>query len=201
VRRENPDVLILLEVTKGWVKPLEKLNRKYPFKWVRPGDVFAGIAVYSKYMPVESRVFDLAGAGTSSFLVTVELGDGDTKQRLSILGTHLKSPTRPLHHQQRNHQLTELARVAREHPWPLLVVGDLNVTQFSPVFGRTVRDSGLTPCTGQALQPTWPAMLPPLFITIDHCLAAPSLRTWDFKVGPDVGSDHFPISVKVQPVR
>lgn len=199
IRREQPDVVVLLEVTRGWVKPLKPLDKLYPFRWVRPGDVFAGIAVYSRHLPVESRVFDLAGAGGAAFLVTVDMGDADRRAPVSILGAHLKSPTTPLYHRQRNLQLAQLARIAREHPWPLLVMGDLNATQFSPAFRRMLRDSGLRACAGQTLQPTWPVQFPPLWVSIDHCLASPGLHTAAFTVGPDVGSDHFPLMITARP--
>jgi endonuclease/exonuclease/phosphatase (EEP) superfamily protein YafD len=102
-----------------------------------------------------------------------------------------------LRSQLRNRQLAALAQVAREHTWPLVVIGDLNITPFSPLFARTLRAGKLASCDGGGLHPTWPARVAPLFIQIDHCLASAGIQTEDFRVGPYLGSDHYPISVKV----
>lgn len=194
VRRENPDVLVLLEIGGRWARPLERLSSRYPYRWVHPGNAYTGIAVLSRSVPVQTRVIDLARSGGLSLLLTFDR-DG---QRFSILGTHLKSPpglgAAAIHEK----ELAALATVAREHPWPLLVIGDLNTTAYSPTFARLLREGGLKSCS-RGLHYTWPVQAPPLAIQIDHCLARPGIELRDFTVGPDVGSDHFPISVSVYP--
>ena len=51
---------------------------------------------------------------------------------------------------------------------------------------------------GEGPQATWPALVVPLFIQIDHCLANAQIEASDFKVGRFLGSDHYPISVDLQ---
>jgi endonuclease/exonuclease/phosphatase family metal-dependent hydrolase len=50
---------------------------------------------------------------------------------------------------------------------------------------------------GFGLQNSWPAYWPWLSITIDHCLVSRDIRLIDRKVGPDIGSDHYPVLVEV----
>ncbi len=207
IRRENPDVVVLLEVGEQWSRPLERLAARYPFRWVHTGDAFSGIAVLSRFAPVESRAIDLGGVGVPSMLVTLDYGRDvagearpDGAGRVSILGVHLRAPFSAGSAHQRDRQLTALARVAREHPWPLAIVGDLNITPLSPLFARTVRNGRLQRCGDSGgLHPTWPVGFPLLYIQIDHCLATASVQSEDFRVGPDVGSDHYPVTVRLRP--
>ena len=72
------------------------------------------------------------------------------------------------------------------------ILGDLNVSPWSPHFGGLLRESG------RGVQATWPTNLAPMRIPIDHCLVSPDVSVVGRRVGPDVGSDHFPIVVDVQ---
>jgi endonuclease/exonuclease/phosphatase family metal-dependent hydrolase len=98
----------------------------------------------------------------------------------------------------RNQELAQLADLARNAPTPVVVLGDLNVTAFSPVFVELLARSGLHDCAaGQGLNTTWPAQFPPLYLQIDHCLADPGIGVLGLRSGPWVGSDHFPLEVEL----
>ena len=89
-----------------------------------------------------------------------------------------------------------LAGVARGLPEPVLVLGDLNASPWSSHFRRFLRDSGLRDSAqGRGVQPTWPAGMPWLWIPIDHCLHSPQLQVVARHVGPNLGSDHYPVVV------
>lgn len=194
VRRQKPDVLVLLEVTEYWRPALQALDDIYPFSWLRLSNDAHGIAILSRQAPLQTRAIYLGNNGVPSLLLT--LAQADT--RISILGTHLNWPLGPQATQRRNRQLAALARLSSTHPWPLAIVGDLNITPFSPVFTRTLRDGGLYNCArGAGFKPSWPAGFPPLFIPIDHCLATQAVRAQEFSVGRSVGSDHYPITVRL----
>lgn len=197
VAREHPDVLVLLEVTPEWMPSVRELAREYPHQWINAGDDVSGIAVMSRTAPLASRSFDLGGNGVPSYLLTIGSADGP----LSVLGTHLNWPIGARASQLRNSQLAVLAQIAREHAGPLVIVGDLNITPFSPRFQQLLRDGGLHRCVPDAgLTPTWPANFPPLFIQIDHCLATAGVQARNFEIGGFLGSDHYPIAIDVAPV-
>ncbi|MDF3073246.1 MAG: Endonuclease/exonuclease/phosphatase [Alphaproteobacteria bacterium] len=88
-----------------------------------------------------------------------------------------------------------LAGAAREH---VLIVGDLNVTPFSPVFNRFaalgLRDTGL----GQGWQPTWPSLLGVAGIPIDHALLSPGVDVRQYRRLDAMGSDHRPILMELR---
>ena len=196
VRRELPDVLVLIEVTPEWAPAVRELAAQYPHRWINVGDAARGIAMMSREQPSAAATIDLAGRGAPSYLLT--FGQGSTA--LSVLGTHFSWPLGRRVSEIRNAQLEALARFARAQPHPLVVMGDLNVTPFSPRFTRMLREGGLQRCVpGAGFTPTWPTHFPPLYIQIDHCLASAGVYAWNFRVGDYLGSDHYPISVQVSP--
>jgi endonuclease/exonuclease/phosphatase (EEP) superfamily protein YafD len=198
VRRERPDVLVVLEVTPAWAAALSRLAPEYRYQWIHPGDLRSGIALMSRRTPLGVQQIDLGGTGEPSLLLTVPTADGP----LSILGTHLYWPLGDRVAAVRNRQLETLGRVSRSHETPLLIAGDLNVTQFSPHFRRLLREGSLRDCAaGRGLQPTWPARVPFLFIRIDHCVATQGVRVQDVRVGDYVGSDHYPIVIDVAVIQ
>jgi len=197
VARERPDVLVLLEVTPEWMPSVRELARDYPHQWINAGNDVSGIAVMSRAAPHTARTLDLGDNGVPSYLLTLETAHGP----LSVLGTHLNWPIGARASQVRNSQLVMLAQLARDHAGPVVIVGDLNITPFSPHFQRLLHDGGLHRCVPDAgLTPTWPVRFPPLFIQIDHCLATAGVHAWNFEIGEYLGSDHYPISVDVAPV-
>ena len=56
----------------------------------------------------------------------------------------------------------------------------------------------VTPSPALTAEPTWPTYNPLLWIPIDHCLVSPEIIVTDRQIGPDVGSDHYPIVVDLQ---
>ena len=69
----------------------------------------------------------------------------------------------------RNEQLLKLAEFARQTPHPLLLLGDLNLTPWSPYFERLLAGSGLRDSRdGRGLFPTWPVGWPPLWIPVSY---------------------------------
>jgi endonuclease/exonuclease/phosphatase (EEP) superfamily protein YafD len=75
-------------------------------------------------------------------------------------------------------------------------LGDLNTTPWSYHYHAFIRTSGLENASkGRGLHPTWPTFAPPLWIPLDHALHTDDLTILKKTVGPDVGSDHYPIRV------
>lgn len=87
-----------------------------------------------------------------------------------------------------------LAKAEREVP--LVICGDLNSSQFSPVYRRLRKDLvDAQRANGSRALPTWPSRLP--FLRIDHLFTSPNLRVVRCEVFRDalsmVASDHLPL--------
>jgi endonuclease/exonuclease/phosphatase (EEP) superfamily protein YafD len=195
VRSEAPDVLILIEVTPQWEPALAMLAPDYAYRWVNVGDDIRGLAVLTRRVPHESHVIDLGGNGVPSLLFTLPSPGGD----ITFVATHLSWPLGSRRAAIRNAQLATLARLAHEQRGAFAIVGDLNVTPYSPRFQQLLRDGELRNCAqGMGPQATWPALLVPLYIQIDHCLATAAVTASHFRVGGFLGSDHYPITVELR---
>ncbi len=113
-----------------------------------------------------------------------------------IIAAHVLAPTKKSYFDLRNKHLRDLAQTARALEGPVMLIGDLNITPWSPYFEDLIRESHLLDGRkGFGLQPTWPVQLAFMGIPIDHCLVSPSVAIQQWSRGPDIGSDHFPIIV------
>jgi endonuclease/exonuclease/phosphatase (EEP) superfamily protein YafD len=77
---------------------------------------------------------------------------------------------------------------------PVVVVGDLNITPYSPLFQDWLARTGLTDTRrGRTLSPSWPVQLPIVGVPIDHCVVSHDVVIVRHRRLPAFGSDHYPI--------
>lgn len=190
LRRTRPDVVILLEATPAWRDALAGADG-IPEHQAYSGDVL----VASRKPLAGLRSLPFGGGLAGALIFGAELGG----QPITIIGAHANWPLGPRTAARRNAQLAVLAQAARAADTPVLLLGDLNVTAFSPQFARLLQGGGLADCAaGRGFTRSWPVAFPPLGLRIDHCLHGPGLRTASLANGPDIGSDHFPLEVVVR---
>ena len=83
-------------------------------------------------MPIEDRaVIESAAAGVPMIRATLALDD----RRLNFIGAHTLPPVRPGNAERRNGQLREIAALTATLTDPIVLMGDLNITSWSPHFG------------------------------------------------------------------
>jgi endonuclease/exonuclease/phosphatase (EEP) superfamily protein YafD len=194
VKRVAPDVVVLIEVDSRWLAQLTNLARSHPHRIEAPREDNFGMALFSR-LPLESgRVVHLGEAGVPSVEARVRVGD----RAVWVVGTHPLPPSHRENARFRDDQLRAVAAHMAGLPGPRMLVGDLNATPWSPVFRGLLAASGLvdTRC-GHGWQPTWPAGMPLLWIPLDHALISDELAVWERRVGPGVGSDHYPVVLGV----
>lgn len=199
----EPDVFVVLEIDSAWAAEIEAAtNREYPYKLVHPDDRGNfGIGLYSRHPIPHSQSFRL-NEGIPSIEAVVDVKGASYR----IIGTHPLPPTGNRNFQSRNEHLRMLAgRV--QHPQldyqglPTIVMGDFNLTPWSPFFHDFELDSGLRRAEHFAnMTPTW-HVLPtfPLGLSLDHIFISDDLTYWGRKVGGPIGSDHRSVSATVCP--
>jgi endonuclease/exonuclease/phosphatase (EEP) superfamily protein YafD len=188
VRRESPDVLLLVEYTPEWAAGADELRATYPHRLEAPGSSAWGIALFSRF-PLDSvQPFALGSTAAIDTLVRTPAGP------LRLIGVHLRSPTSARRSAQRDRQLDMLVeRLAGAHE-PIALMGDFNITPYSPVYGEFLARTGFTDTRrARTLSPSWPAFLPILGIPIDHCIVSPNITIVSHHGLPRFGSDHYPI--------
>jgi endonuclease/exonuclease/phosphatase (EEP) superfamily protein YafD len=194
----DPDVVVLLEATPWLLDHLHDLNERYPHRMAKPQDDPFGIALLSRHPFFSARVIHLRNTGPPAIVAVINASG----HQFTVIGTHPWPPVSAVFAQGRNEQLHELATLIRQIPPPLLVLGDLNASPWSPYFMRLIADSGLhNSLQGRGIQPSWPVSWPLLWTPIDHALFSEGIQILQRKTGSTIGSDHYPVIVEFQVTR
>ncbi|MEE9171911.1 MAG: endonuclease/exonuclease/phosphatase family protein [candidate division NC10 bacterium] len=192
IRSVEPDFMVLLEVNRIWLDELQTLQAVYPFSRASPRDDNFGIALLSRIPFRRAEIRHIGKVGVPVVVAQFKV-DG---QSLAVIGTHPVPPASRDYSEDRNQQLDELARVVGLQEGQVMVLGDLNITSWSPFFGDLIRTTGLRDSRkGFGLQPTWPTGLPHFWVPIDHCLVSSGIAVHNRRIGPHIGSDHYPVVV------
>ena len=187
------DLLIVQEVTAAWAEALAP-QVAYPHYELLAREDPYGIAVLSRWPRESVEQVDLAGDGLPSFTGIVRVAG----QPVRFLALHTHWPVMPELARARDVSLQAAAAMARADAAPVVLLGDLNLTPDAPVFHRLLEESGLEDAMqGRGWRPTWLASFWPLALRIDHVLASPALCVEQAEVGPDVGSDHRPVTARL----
>ncbi len=189
----RPEFVAIIEVTRVWQDQLAPLREIYPYTEgvaLRSG---WGMLLLSRLPFQHSRTVRRRERGIPYVLAEVQIKG----RPVTIILTHPYAPSTRRQAHDRNRQFDALARIVSQVDPPVLVFGDLNCSPWSPFFSRLLRATGLRDSRhGFGLQPTWPARNPLLGIPIDHCLVSPEITVHDRRVGPGMGSDHWPVFVE-----
>lgn len=197
IRRERPDVVGLIEVSRDWLAGLEPVRSEYPHRFEHPDDEEGrGLALWFRAPPVGVKpASPLLPGGNPAIHAVIDF-DGRPRQFWLI---HNVSPFERPAILPIGGELDALAGRVKRDEGSTLVVGDLNCTDGSPHFGRFLRASGLLDSRlGFGRQPSWPAWSW-YRIAIDHAFLTPDLAVVDRRLGPAIGSDHFPVILEVAP--
>jgi len=188
----DPDLLLLEEVTPKWEAELAVLQTNYPYRVARSQNDCFGIMLLSKHPIAHDKVIEIGTASVPTITTDVYFPQGT----VSIIGTHPLPPMGAEYSRHRNNQLTALPEIIGAQKFPVLLIGDLNVTPFSYWFKRITSESGLkNSMKGCGFQPSWPSNNRFLRIPLDHVLHSPEITIHNRMIGGDVGSDHFPVIV------
>jgi endonuclease/exonuclease/phosphatase (EEP) superfamily protein YafD len=192
LRDTQPDILLLVEINQRWYNALQPVLVDFPYREVHLRQDNYGLALFSKLLLEEARKMNWGEMGIPTLAASLVL-DGS---RLNLLGAHPPPPKSARMAAGRNHIFAEMAAYASLQPDPVILVGDLNTTGWSPHFKDLLRESGLNNSqVGFGLQPSWPVDKPWLSVPIDHALVSSEVIVHQRRLGPQVGSDHYPLII------
>lgn len=201
-QQANPDLALFMEVDNRWIEQLNVLQSALPYSSGEANDNNFGIVMYSRQPLQTIELIDFARDSSTSVTATATIND----QPLTLVGTHPLPPVRPSIFHSRNRQLDRLGQYLQTVSGAKIVLGDFNITMWSPYYKRFERQTGLKNVRdGFGVLPSWPTggtYLPvPSWVTrwmaipIDHGLLSPELAVANVQIGPDVGSDHRPVLI------
>jgi endonuclease/exonuclease/phosphatase (EEP) superfamily protein YafD len=196
IHHERPDAVVLVEMTPEWRQGLARVEREFPYRFETHGVGGRGVHMWSHLPMKDVGELPIGARQEPAIQATLTTPGG---RSLRLFGVHTNWPMAPGSAGRRNEQLEQLARHARSvTSLPLVIVGDLNVSPFSPHFHRLLEEGRLrSAADGFGWQPTWPSFLLPAGIQIDHALVSSAVTVKSFGRGPFDGSDHRPIVVDV----
>ena len=195
VRSANADVVVLQELTAAWNEQAQELRQEYPHVIFEPRPNGAGMGVLSRYPLEAMQTLTLDDSSHIAILVRLKVGD----ESISVLALHPTTPITPFKFKNRNRQYREAATHVKSIIGPRVIIGDLNITMWSPYFVELLNDSGLRDArVGFGLRTTWPTFLPAfLRLPIDHCLVSREVEVNSVDVGASTGSDHLPLIIQI----
>lgn len=190
LRGVQADAVVVLEVSPAIARALEA-QTDFAVRKVLPSDDPFGIALLSRHPASQLQVRQL-GAGIDYITARLQWHG----RELAVSAVHTMPPLfGASSYRARDGDIAKMLAEHRVHGSPALVAGDLNATAWSSALFQAQRE-GFRRTT--SLMPTWPTALHSISgIPIDHVLASPEWRVAESLRGPDIGSDHFPVAVRL----
>jgi len=200
IARRDPDVIVLVEVTQAWDDALAGLASAYPYELAQPREHAFGMVLLSRSPLDEAgteiimlpRPPEWESDPPVALVARIETASGP----VTVVGVHPFPPLSGAGYALRNFQLDMMADLVAQQPQPVMAVGDFNATPWSPALRRFIKQTGLR---GPNIAPTWPALLGPAGLPIDHVLISRDLRLLSIERGAEIGSDHRPLFAVVTP--
>lgn len=194
IEREHPDLVAILELSPAARAALAPLDARYPVRLSEPRTDPFGIGVWTRLPAAEVEL-----------LASQPLQHPTLRVRFAAPGAAnlwISHPFPPLGARAahwRDQQLGELADWLSGDPGALLL-GDLNTTPWSAAYRELRTRADLRDArAGYFPWPTWYAggLASVMALPIDHVLVGHDWQVLDYRVGPDIGSDHRPVLVRL----
>ncbi len=205
---QDADVVALQELVANHANLLApRLSQAYPHRVVYPAQ---GLGLYSRYPLREAQLLTLAPESSFAIRAIVDAPGG----AITVFNAHPRNPRVALNTwggsllyvaefdpTRRDRAVATLAQAVQRIQGPVVVLGDLNLTDRSAAYRQLterLRDTHRT--AGWGLGYTFPVAGPgarPGFalpiLRIDYVLATPDLQAVTCDTGPPAGSDHRPV--------
>jgi endonuclease/exonuclease/phosphatase (EEP) superfamily protein YafD len=194
----DPDLVLLHEASRPWEVAIDSAALEYEVIRPRSEDLIFGTLVLVRGEDVRAVSFGFAMANPRAVEIVFTPAGWDSP--VSVLATHPLAPTTRERAGLRNAQLEFAGEWAAEQSGAFFVVGDFNATPWSSPFRTLMGAAELhNSQVGFGLQPSFPVESNLLLrVPIDHLLHGQALEVVDRRLGPALGSDHFPLVVDLQ---
>lgn len=193
-----PDLVLLHEASRPWEVAMESAGLDYEIVRARSDELIFGTLVLVRGESVEAVSYGFAASSPRA--VELKYTPRGWTTPISVLGTHPLAPSDEERADFRDAQLGFAGQWASSQTGAFIVVGDFNATPWSWPFRRLMSSADLRNSqTGFGLQPSFPAQSNLLLrVPIDHLVHSAAFEVTHRQLGPDLGSDHFPLLVDLQ---
>lgn len=195
VEQTNPDLILLAEPDERWTREISALEKTYPFTLLHPLENAYGMALYSRFEIVNSKINFFIEDDIPSIITDVKLGSGELIT-LYCLHPRPPVPTESDRSNERDAELMLVGRMINKSDAPTIVAGDLNDVAWSRTTKLFQKVSGLLdPRIGRGLYSSFHANYPVIRFPLDHVFHSNHFRLAELRRLPNIGSDHFPIYI------
>lgn len=187
--KDKVDMIVLFEVTKEWYRDYHSLKAFFPYHLIHPIRENREIAILS-HLPLLSPSFP-NNVGYPMIEVTIKTPL--YSQPVSIYTLHPPPPLLPSNASARNLLLEMVGKsAAAQLTLPKLIIGDLNISPYSPHFKKLLQETKLLNSYYAApFSHSWPSLFPSIIgIQIDHLLMSNMFRVRKKTLITIPGSDH-----------
>ena len=197
IEATDPDLVLLHESSRPWEVAMESSGLDYEIIRGRSENLIFGTLVLA---PDEVEAVSYGFAEGDGRAISLVFQPEGWPVPVQILSSHPLAPTSGERAALRDAQLSFAAGWAADREGAYVVVGDLNASPWSSPFRGLVSEGGLRNSQiGFGVQPSFSAKtILPFRVPIDHLLHSADLRIRDRRLGPALGSDHFPLVVDLE---
>lgn len=196
-RRADPDIILTVETDGWWRDQLADFETTHPYTVQQPQTNGYGMLLYSRLELIDEQVKFLIENEIPSIHGKVRLRSGDIVE-LRCLHPRPPFPTEDDTSTGRDAELLVVGKETKELDKPVVVFGDLNDVSWSHTNNLFQRISGLLdPRVGRGLYNTFHAVYPFMRFPLDHFFHSDHFRLVDLRRLDYVGSDHFPVFIKL----
>jgi len=187
LKRQNPDIVTLQEVTKSHQAQLETLKEVYPYqRYCAFYPVVGAVAILSRYPFTDSTSICVQREGLLITEVQIET------RKLTVASLHLHWPYPHEQYQQVKKLKSYLEKLAS----PVLLSGDFNAAPWSHIVQSITRDIDGKVVEGLRwsieLKQQLP-YIPNMKLPIDHLMISKDLIVEKIEATEHFGSDHYAI--------
>ncbi len=198
INEQDPDIILTLETDKKWQAALNSLKKEYPHTVEVPLDNTYGMLLHSRLPLINPEVHYLVEDDIPSIITRVQLSSGRLVQ-LYCVHPRPPAPTESDDSKERDAEIVLIGKQAKEAKVPVIVAGDFNDVAWSPTTRLFQEVSTLLdPRKGRGFYNTFNAEYPLLRWPLDHFFHSEDFKLIRISRLPYVGSDHFPIFIKLQ---
>ena len=196
------DVLVLQEASPKMQDLIEYVKGVYPYSIDKTNEGNFGTLVLSR---LELRNIETLQTGSAwpNYILRFDVTKEGMGQDIRVFSLHTPPPVSSAVAKARNGQLATVASYINQDDSALKVlIGDLNLTPYSPYFKKLLDDSGLNYMQQSSIvvpEGTWPSFTfaPFLQIPIDHVLVSNGLIVDLERLSETSGSDHHPVVASI----
>lgn len=186
VDQEQPDVIVLLEFSPQHLAPV-KTWTDYPHQILQARSGAFGMAILSRFALSETQII------TDSLGIEHIRTQVQASQPFQLVGFHPLPPVSEQAYRVRDQLLQDLTKPPYQEP--SIIAGDFNATPWSSAFQGLAQRGYYRSLN---LFPTWPTKLRGIIgIPIDQVLASSHWQLRSTRIGPHIGSDHYPVIVEL----